>query len=191
MERPEIIVVSGLPRSGTSMMMRMLAAGGIEPLSDAVRAADEDNPLGYFEFERVKGLPGDTGWLDQAEGKAVKVISALLEKLPCKRHYKVLFVERDLAEVLASQRRMLIRRGRHTDAGGDGRMASLFEKHLASLRARLAMRGDMQVEFVRYDEVIADARGAARRLAVFLDCAFDETAAAAAVSPALYRQRSR
>ncbi len=193
MDRAEIVIVSGLPRSGTSMMMRMLEAGGIEPLSDGLRSADDDNPLGYYEFERVKGLPGDTAWLAEAEaeGRAVKVVSALLEQLPRDRRYKVVFLERDLGEVLASQRRMLERRGREVDAGNEARLAALFDKHLAVARERLAARDEMQVEFIRYDEVIADPCGAARRLAVFLGRAFDEAAAARAVDPALYRQRAR
>lgn len=188
--RADIVVVSGLPRSGTSMIMRMLEAGGIEPLSDGVRAADEDNPLGYFEFERVKDLPGDTGWLAQAEGRAVKVVSALLEHLPADRRYKVLFIERELGEVLASQRRMLERRGRDSDAAADERLAALFDKHLATLRARLAARSDMQVLYVRYSDVVAGPRAAAQRLAEFLDCAFNEEAAAGAVDASLYRNRS-
>jgi len=190
MARPEIIVVSGLPRSGTSMMMRMLEAGGIEPLSDGVRSADDDNPLGYYEFERVKALPGDAGWLRQAEGKAVKVVSALLEQLPRDRCYKVVFIERDVGEVLASQRCMLQRRGRTVEGDSEERLASLFDKHIAAARERLAERREMQVEFVRHHEVIADPRGAARRLAIFLERTFDEAAAARAVDPALYRQRS-
>jgi len=184
-----IVVVSGLPRSGTSMMMRMLEAGGVELLTDAVRLPDDDNPLGYFEFERVKNLPADTGWLEQAEGKAVKVVSALLEQLPCHRRYKVIFIERDLAEVLASQRRMLRRRGRDSDAGSDERMASLFGKHLAALRTRLASRTDMQVLYVRYGDVVADPRGAARRVAEFLERPLQEGAAADAVDASLYRNR--
>lgn len=191
MERPEVVVVSGLPRSGTSMVMRMLEAGGIVPLSDGVRSADDDNPLGYYEFERVKNLPGDAAWLEQAEGKAVKVVSALLEQLPRDRRYKVLFLERDLGEVLASQRRMLRRRGRDADAAADGRLASLFVRHLATVRERLAERPEMTVEFVRYDQVIADPGAAARRFAVFLARAFDEAAAARAVDRSLYRQRAR
>ncbi|MBI5506563.1 MAG: sulfotransferase domain-containing protein [Deltaproteobacteria bacterium] len=190
MDRAEIVVVSGLPRSGTSMMMRMLEAGGIEPLSDGLRSADDDNPLGYYEFERVKGLPGDTAWLAEAEGRAVKVVSALLEQLPRDHRYKVVFLQRDLGEVLASQRRMLERRGREVDAGGEARLAALFDKHLTVARERLAARDEIEVEFIRYDEVIADPRGAARRLALFLGRAFDEAAAARAVDPALYRQRA-
>ena len=106
-----IIVVSGLPRSGTSMMMKMLAEGGLEPVTDALRRADEDNPNGYFEFEPVKQLAdGQDAWLDGAGGKLVKVISALLEHLPARHQYKVVFMEREIKEILASQQKMLQRR---------------------------------------------------------------------------------
>src|ERR671923_2816349 len=102
-----IIVVSGLPRSGTSMMMKMLAAGKIELFTDNLRVADEDNPEGYFEFERVKKLKdGDFAWLPGAQGKAVKVISALLEFLPSEFNYQVIFMRRRMSEILASQRKM-------------------------------------------------------------------------------------
>ena len=106
-----IIVVSGLPRSGTSMMMKMLAEGGVPAVSDSIRNADEDNPNGYFEFEPVKQLSeGQYEWLADADHKAVKVVSALLEYLPSTHHYKILFMERDIKEILASQRKMLDRR---------------------------------------------------------------------------------
>jgi hypothetical protein len=107
-----IVVVSGLPRSGTSMMMKMLEAGGIPVLTDYEREADEDNPKGYFEFERVKNLKdGDDAWLPQAKGKVVKVIAALLTDLPSSYEYEVIFMRRAMPEILASQRQMLIRRG--------------------------------------------------------------------------------
>src|SRR5512135_3618186 len=110
-ERQTVIVVSGLPRSGTSMMMKMLAEGGLALVTDSIRAADEDNPNGYFEFEPVKALSGgDEAWLADAAGKAVKVVSALLERLPAGARYRILFMERDLQEVLASQQKMLSRR---------------------------------------------------------------------------------
>ncbi|HNY87520.1 MAG TPA: hypothetical protein PKN23_13545, partial [Candidatus Hydrogenedentes bacterium] len=121
---PEIVVVSGLPRSGTSMMMRMLAAGGMPLFTDGVRAADSDNPLGYFEHEAVKRLREDASWVPGAAGKAVKVVSALLPALPEGFQYRVILMRRPLEEVLASQRRMFGRRG--APAADDGaRMAGL------------------------------------------------------------------
>ena len=108
-----VIVVSGLPLLGTSMMMKMLIAGGLPALTDGLRVADENNPKGYFELEQVKQLPeGDTGWVQTARGKAVKVISYLLESLPGEVSYRVIFMQRDLDEVLLSQKRMLDRDGK-------------------------------------------------------------------------------
>ncbi len=104
-----ITVVSGLPRSGTSMMMKMIEAGGIPPLTDNIRTADKDNPKGYYEFERVKKLDkGDTDWVSDAAGKSIKVISALLKHLPPNYEYRIVFVRRNMPEILASQRKMLI-----------------------------------------------------------------------------------
>ena len=122
-----ITVVSGLPRSGTSMMMKMLAAGGIPPLTDALRAADRDNPKGYYEFERVKQLDkGDTAWLPLAQGKVVKVISFLLQYLPPDQTYQVVFLRRNIDEILASQRKMLIHRGEDPDQMDDAQVAAML-----------------------------------------------------------------
>src|SRR3954447_12968927 len=120
-----VIVVSGLPRSGTSLMMNMLQAGGVPIVTDAQRIADDDNPKGYFELERVKQMGrGDVDWVGDSHGKAVKVISYLLKNLPPTSSYKVLFMRRRLPEVLASQKKMLIRRGEPTDAVPDAQMAT-------------------------------------------------------------------
>src|SRR5262245_64679278 len=124
-----ITLVSGLPRSGTSMMMKMLEAGGLEVLADHVRTADEDNPEGYYEFERVKKIEHDHAWLDDARGKVVKMISALVKHLPPTHRYKVVFMRRNLEEVLASQRQMLIRRGKPTDTTSDPKMAQSLTNH--------------------------------------------------------------
>src|SRR5215510_4110835 len=94
MTNDTITIVSGLPRSGTSMMMKMLAAGGLEPLTDNIRTADEDNPKGYFEFERVKQIEQDNTWLEYARSRVVKLISALLNLLPPSCHYQVVLMVR-------------------------------------------------------------------------------------------------
>src|SRR3954466_2905755 len=141
-----VIVVSGLPRSGTSLMMSMLQAGGVPIVTDAQRTADDDNPKGYFELERVKQLSrGDVAWVESAHGKAVKVISALLEHLPARSSYKILFMRRRLPEVLASQKKMLQRRGDPTESVSDEMMAGLFEKHLQKIEGWLAAQPNMSV----------------------------------------------
>ena len=130
-----IVVVSGLPRSGTSMAMRMLEATGLTIVVDGIREADEDNPKGYFELERVKDLAqeNDWEWLQEARGKAIKIISYLLKELPDDHNYKVLFMRRDLREVLASQAKMLERRGESNDSD-DERMIELYENDLWKAR---------------------------------------------------------
>jgi hypothetical protein len=185
-----VVVVSGLPRSGTSMLMRMLSAGGIATLTDGERAADEDNPLGYFELERVKALVAgaDAGWLEDARGKAVKVISFLLEKLPRGFDYRVLFLDRALPEVLASQRTMLERRGERSETD-DERMTEVFGEHLRRVRRLLREDARFVAIEVAYAAVIADPAGQARRIARFLALPLDVEAMAAAVDASLYRNR--
>jgi len=186
----EIVIVSGLPRSGTSMMMKMLEAGGIPPLTDNLRAADEDNPKGYYEFERVKKLKeGDTAWLPEAQGKAVKVISALLTHLPGAYTYKVIFMHRAIPEILASQRKMLIRRGEDPDKVSDAELAALFQKHLAQVEAWLAAQPHVQRLDIDYNQIVQDPEPFIARLDAFLPNRLDTQAMSAVIDPSLYRQR--
>jgi hypothetical protein len=189
MEGNVITVVSGLPRSGTSMMMRMLEAGGLEPLTDGIRTADEDNPKGYYEYERVKQIEDDKQWLEGARGKAVKMIAALLKHLPPEYHYEVVFMRRDLGEVLASQRRMLIHRGEPAETVPDERMADLFKKHVEQVEAWIEEQPNMTVLYVDHGDVLDDAAAQARRVSEFLSFALDVAAMAAVVDRRLYRQR--
>ncbi|MFQ5420032.1 MAG: sulfotransferase family protein [Anaerolineae bacterium] len=189
-EKKVITVVSGLPRSGTSMMMKMLEAGGIPPLTDKIRTADDDNPKGYYEFERVKKMDkGDTAWLPEAEGKVVKVISALLKHLPADYEYRVIFQRRHMPEILASQRKMLIRRDEDADKMDDGQMAALFEKHLLNIEQWLAAQPNFSTLFVHYSEVLADPLAHAQKINAFLGGGLDVVAMATVVDPALYRNR--
>jgi hypothetical protein len=137
------------------MMMRMLEAGGIEVLSDGVRRADADNPRGYYEFERVKQIERDKSWLDDAEGRVVKMISQLLRHLPSDYTYRVIFMRRRMAEILASQRRMLVRRGESTDAVSDERMAALFRDHIRRVGAWLDQQPNFAVITVSYNRPVA------------------------------------
>ena len=185
-----ITVVSGLPRSGTSMMMKMLEAGGIPPITDKLREADEDNPKGYYEFERVKQMDqGDTSWVVDARGKVVKVISALLKHLPPGEQYRVVFVRRNMAEILASQRKMLIRRGEDPDKMDDAQMAMLFEKHLKQVDEWLKAQPNFRVLYVHYSDILSDPRPQIARINDFLGGNMDEEAMAAAIDPNLYRNR--
>ena len=189
MDRDTIAIVSGLPRSGTSMMMRMLEAGGVPVLTDRIRTADADNPEGYYEFERVKQIEEDKAWLPDAEGKVVKMIAALLKHLPPEYRYHVILMRRKIEEVLASQREMLVRRGEPTDAVPDERMAELFAKHVAQVEAWLAEQPNFKILYVDYGEVLAEPLAQAERVSQFLDCALDIEKMAGVVDPALYRQR--
>jgi hypothetical protein len=189
MHHDRITIVSGLPRSGTSMMMKMLAAGRVSVLTDELRKADEDNPKGYFEFERVKQIKEDAGWLDDARGKAVKMISALLIQLPRTHAYRVIFMRRNMAEILASQQEMLRRRGKPADPSGDARMAALYEKHLQ--QADAWMRGEPNLEFIYidYNQLMADPAPHIRRVKDFLGGALDIDAMTQVADRSLYRQQ--
>jgi hypothetical protein len=184
------LIVSGLPRSGTSMMMKMLEAGGIPPLTDELRTPDADNPRGYYEFERVKQLDkGDTAWLQEAQGTAVKVIAALLKHLPSDYDYKVIFMQRDINEMLASQKKMLDRRGKPTDEVADAEMARLFQKHLAETKSWLATRPNFDVIYVSYNEIMADPILHVDRIVTFLGQSLDVEKMVDVIDPRLYRQR--
>ena len=186
-----ITIVSGLPRSGTSMMMKMVDAGGIPPLTDELRVADEDNPKGYYEFERVKQMDkGDTAWVPDARGKAVKVISALLKHLPANEQYRVIFIRRNIDEILASQRKMLIRRGEDPDKQDDAQMKVLFEKHVRGVEAWLAERRNVRTLYVHYSDMLGDPRPQIERVNAFLGGKLDTARMAEVVDPALYRNRS-
>jgi hypothetical protein len=192
MDKETITIVSGLPRSGTSMMMKMLAAGGIEPLTDNIRAADDDNPKGYFELERVKQLETDKGWLPEARGKVVKLISALLKHLPAGYEYRVVFMRRRMLEILATQRQMLIRRGEKADSVPDEKMAAMFEKHLAQVENWLSSQPNIRTIYVSYNETLTDPSRQIARISDFLGGGLDLDieAMATVVDQALHRQRS-
>ena len=186
-----IVVVSGLPRSGTSMLMKMLEAGGMAVVSDGQRSADQDNPKGYFEDERVKRLAQDPdkAWLRSARGKALKIISYLLKELPPDHNYKVVFVRRDLREVLASQTKMLARRGEAAETP-DERMMELFENDLWRAIYLVKHRPQFETLEVGYAEVVAHPEEQARRIAAFLGESLEVAAMAQAVDASLYRNRA-
>ena len=186
-----VVIVSGLPRSGTSMMMKVLEAGGLPVLIDGLRAADPDNPEGYYEFERVKELDkGDSAWVAETQGKAVKVISALLEYLPADYQYRVIFMHRNIEEVLNSQRKMLARRGEDVEAVNDAEMADLFAKHVTKIKQWLRRQPNFAVLDVDYNEMMQTPESYIRMINQFIDNTLDEQAMAAMINPALYRNRA-
>jgi hypothetical protein len=187
-----VVVVSGLPRSGTSMAMKMLEAGGVEVVTDGARAADIDNPKGYFEDDRVLDLAKaeDKTWLRSARGRAVKIISYLLRHLPGENNYQVVFMRRDIGEVLASQAKMLQRRGEESGAD-DAAMRELFETDLWRASYHIRNSGHIDALDVHYAEVLADPAAHARHIADFLGRDdLDVEAMAAIVDPELYRNRA-
>jgi hypothetical protein len=183
----EIIIVSGLPRSGTSLMMQMLAGGGIEIVTDAIRAADTDNPRGYLEFERVKKIKQDSSWLPETRDKAFKMVSQLLYDLPPGERYRVIFMERDLDEVLASQEKMLERLGR--PAAPRDRMKAAYQTHLDQLDRWLAEQPHMAVLRISYNVLLAEPLSEAQRVCEFLERIMDLDAMVSAVDSTLYRNR--
>lgn len=185
----EIVVVSGLPRSGTSMMMKMLEQGGLQVVTDSLRTADDDNPNGYYEFETVKQMPsGQTAWLDGAQGKVVKVISALLEYLPAKYHYKVIFMERAIGEVLASQKKMLVNRQEESTIS-DAEMQDQFQKHVAAAKYWLARQPNISVLYVDYNKMLTAPDPLCQNIVDFLDMGLDVDKMRAVPNERLYRNR--
>jgi hypothetical protein len=188
---PSIIVVSGLPRSGTSMMMKMLSAGGLELATDNIRTADEDNPKGYFELERVKELDkgGDKCWLGEYRGKVVKIISFLLRELPNDFHYKVIFMHRNFEEIIASQNKMLVRRGEPTDEANDEKMIQLYRKHLRKVKFMLESGGNFSAIDASYRDILDRPVEHAARIAEFIGMDLDSDKMVGAVDRQLYRNR--
>jgi hypothetical protein len=188
-----VIVVTGLPRSGTSMMMRMLAAAGIPALVDEHRPPDDDNPLGYFEFEPVKATRTDNSWVARATGRAVKVVHLLLRELPPQFSYRVILMRRDLDEVLESQRKMLARSGKPGGTIAPDALKRTFTAQLDGIIRWVTDQPNFELLSVEYREVVSDPRAQAARVSAFL--AIPENAAAldqmaAAVDASLYRNRA-
>jgi len=184
-------IVSGLPRSGTSLMMTMLAAGGVQVWTDHLRIADDDNPVGYFELEDVKKLiNGEHSWLARSNGKAVKVISTLLPYLPDGYHYRIIFMRRPMQEVLASQRKMLINRGENPAKISDDQMAEMFEKNLQQSERWINSQPYATRIDINYRQLITHPRPLVTEINLFLGGSLDEDKMLGVINPSLYRQRS-
>lgn len=183
-----ITVVSGLPRSGTSMLMQMLDAGGHPCLTDKERKADDNNPRGYFELEKVKQLRKDRSWLPDAEGKAVKIIAQLLPALPPKCQYRVIFMERDIKEILASQRKMLEDRGRSGAKVSDESLGKTFRRQVNQVKEMLSIR-EIPTLYMPYRYAIENPAEVTRYLNEFLNKQLDEKAMAGVIDSKLYHQR--
>ena len=185
-----VVIVSGLPRSGTSMAMKMLEAGGMELVVDNIRTADEDNPKGYYEDERVKDLAEmeDLSWLKEARGKVIKIVSSLLNHLPESNTYKVVFMRRNLYEVLASQTKMLDRRDEESHTG-DADLLAMYEAHLAKVEFQLRFRSNFDTLYLDFSAAISDPATQARRIADFIGGGLDVERMTEVVDHSLYRNR--
>lgn len=183
-----ITIVSGLPRSGTSMMMKMLEAGGMEVVVDNIRQADDDNPQGYYELERVKRIKEDPSWLDSLQGKAVKMVSMLLYDLPADRSYNILFMKRDIDEILVSQSIMLERKGEGKNFNNE-EMKELFARHLLEIAQWLHKQKNMRVLYVNYKDTLDNPEENAKRINEHLGNCLRTDNMVRAVDTSLYRQR--
>jgi hypothetical protein len=188
-ERPFVTIVSGLPRSGTSLMMKMLESGGMPVLVDNIRAPDVDNPRGYYEYEPVKALKDDNTWVAASCGKAVKMVYLLIYDLPPGVEYRVLFMQRNLDEVLASQKVMLERLGKPARLE-DARLAVMFRNHLGKFANWVKDRPDYRVLDVDYNALVADPEPIAAEINRFLGGGLNVAAMAGTVEPSLYRNRA-
>ena len=190
MDEEIITIVSGLPRSGTSLMMRMLDKGGIEPLIDNIRTPDEDNPKGYYEFERVKGLPEDTEWLPRAKGKAVKVLAELIKHLPPGYRYRIVFMMRNIEEIVESQKKMMIRRGEDPDSVPDEEMAELLRRYLVHLKKTVNSREEMKVLYVSYNDMMINPEMEIHEINEFFEGILDTGSMMSSIDPGLYRNKA-
>jgi len=186
----EVIVVSGLPRSGTSMMMKMLAAAKLPIMTDHERTADEDNPKGYFEYERVKDLKdeSDKSWVRKSRGKVLKVISHLLEDLPDDNFYRVILMRRDFDEIIASQNKMLDRRGEENPVA-DEAAKEAYIRHLVDVRFMVRKRPNFEMLEIHYTQALEAPQTFVADVNAFLGGGLDIDAMMEVVDPDLYRNR--
>ena len=190
MNLPFITIVSGLPRSGTSMMMQALEAGGIPILTDNIRKKDEDNPEGYYEFEPVKKTKDDPSWVPGARGKVVKMVYVLLYDLPEEYEYRVIFMRRNIDEVLASQKIMLKRLGKQGAKVSDEKLAEFFKAQLEKFDRWIAAQKNFSILSVDYKDMITSPKAQCERINKFLGGVLDTDASTAVVNPSLYRNKA-
>ncbi len=185
-----ITIVSGIPRSGTSLMMQMMAAGGMPVLTDGQRSADANNPRGYYELESVKSLSRNAEVVGQAEGKVVKIISSLLPTLPKQFEYRVIFMCRPLEEVVSSQNRMLERLGKEVPTTPTASVIAAFQEHLAKIKSWLGQQPNIAVLYVEYPAVLEAPEKEAGRICTFLGRDLDIPAMTRQIEQSLHREKS-
>ena len=186
-----VIVVSGLPRSGTSMMMQMLEAGGLPIYTDKQRQPDESNPKGYYEHENVKRLMRDASWIKETPGKVVKIIAQLLPYIPARYAYKIIFMDRSLEEVVRSQHAMLIRSGSKRVKADvyPYHLETQFQKQLDRIRTWEKQRANIDVLWVTHKETLENPGETAKKVARFLGTGLNVAKMATPVDKSLYRTK--
>ena len=184
-----ITIVSGLPRSGTSLMMRMLNVGGIPALCDEQRGPDADNPNGYYEFESVKSIKNYAEWIDRAVGHSVKMVYSLLEHLPTDREYRVVFMRRSIDEIIQSQRAMLLHNGIKTEIP-DEEIKELFERVLRQFYTWLPSQSHLKLINVSYNELLSRPASTISQINRYLGYCLDTEAMSQVIDHSLYRNRA-
>jgi len=192
MNSESVIIVSGLPRSGTSMMMKMLKLVGIPVLEDGIRKLDENNPQGYYEYELVKKLKQNNKWLNDAKGFAVKIVATLLQYLPERIHYKIIFMERDINEIISSQRKMLTRMKNEENVENvqdDSIMKKIYTQHLEDVKLYVNNNKNMDVLYISYNEILINPYKEGEKISKFFGGYLNVSEMIAAVDINLYRER--
>lgn len=189
-KRNFLTIVSGLPRSGTSMMMRMIEHGGIPVIVDNVRQADEDNPRGYYEFEPVKKTKQDASWVADSPGKCVKMVYRLLYDMPADHHYRVLFMRRNIDEVLKSQEIMLERQGKGGGGLSDDQFKKMFIAEIDKCLNWMTDQPNFEHIEVNYNDMLKDALPLIARIDQFLEGGLNQEKMADVVDPSLWRNRA-
>jgi len=170
-------------------MMKMLECGGLPPLCDGIRAADHDNPNGYYEFEKVKNLKDDDSWINEADGKSLKVISTLLSDLPVDQEYRIIFMVRNLDEILSSQRKMIERRNVVEKSSDEKKLKPSYKKHLKMVKEWLSLSDEIELFYCDYNQLVADPARVVHKLLNALNLSLNADRMAAVVDNNLYRQR--
>lgn len=173
------------------MMMKMLETGGMPVLVDHIRNPDEDNPLGYYEYETVKTLAeGCIDWLPKAQGKAVKVIAALIPYLPPNNQYQIIFMQRDMSEILASQKKMLANRGQDPNSVDTGLISGIYQKHIKQVMSWISANPNVKLIEINYNQFLLNPVPMIARIVEFTGGTLDAEAMKKILDPSLYRQRN-
>lgn len=186
----EIIIVSGLPRSGTSMMMQLLEAGGMQIFTDNLRAADDNNKKGYYEHEAVKIIHKDISWMKNAVGKTIKIVSHLLPNLPLRYKYKIIYMERDLNEVITSQNKMLQNLGKLPQNATHFNIETSFKQNDEKIKNWMSEKRNIDVIFMDYNKIVENAEEYIGRLNNFFSGKLNTQNMMNVIDKNLYRSKN-